>query len=140
MGSTASPIIAGLATDAAYPHVQLAKLNAHWLTTETLFDKTTGDFSNERKPELFITQPDSITKSVAYANWLCNNSLIIGVICPAISEAEQKGLRVDGTTKECYNALKSAAQQEGPVKQVSLIQEVLFTYVPVSEALDPVAQ
>ncbi|KAG6884079.1 hypothetical protein C0993_001602, partial [Termitomyces sp. T159_Od127] len=68
----------GLTTDVAYPRICLAKLNAHWLATEPLFDWTTGDFTKwsnqseiflqqsgldcyvfapQRKPELLIAEP-----------------------------------------------------------------------------------
>ncbi|KAG6892658.1 hypothetical protein C0993_003310, partial [Termitomyces sp. T159_Od127] len=77
---------------------------------------------------------------VAYANWLTNNDLIIGVIQAAVSDAEQEGLVTDGTAKECYNALKARAQSEGPVKQVALIREALTTYAPVSEPLETTAR
>ncbi|KAG5349545.1 hypothetical protein C0989_003244 [Termitomyces sp. Mn162] len=76
-------------TNATYPHIHLAKLNAHWPALETLFDCTTGKFIRwstklkiflqqssldryifmpKKKPEHLIMQPDPRTKLTAYAN------------------------------------------------------------------------
>lgn len=117
-----------MSNDSTYPRIRHAKLNAHWPATEPPFDRTTGEFikwstkleiflqqsgldryifTSEKNPKRLITQPDPSTEPNAYNNWLSNNDLIIGVICAAISDAEQEGLETDGTTKECYDALKS---------------------------------
>ncbi|KAG6877663.1 hypothetical protein C0992_009552 [Termitomyces sp. T32_za158] len=117
-----------MSTDASYPCIRPAKLNAHWPSTIPLFDRATGEFvkwSNkleiflqqsgldryifapENKPSRLIIEPDPVAEPVAYANWLANNDLIIGVIRAAVSDAEQEGLVTDGTAKECYNALKA---------------------------------
>lgn len=159
MGSVSPPNVSSLSTtDSTYPRVRLAKLNAHWPSTEVKFDRTTGEFTKwsirleiflqqsglDRyifgKAERLVTEPDRVTEPVAHANWLSNNDLIIGVIRAAISDAEQEDLNTDGSAKECYDALKARAHREGPVKQVALIREALLTYVPVSEPLDATAR
>ncbi|KAG6887366.1 hypothetical protein C0992_012605 [Termitomyces sp. T32_za158] len=126
-----------LSTDTSYPRIRLAKLNAHWPAAEPPFDRATGEFSkwstkleiflqqsglnryifaSERNPSRLITQPNETMEPNVYANWLSNNDLIIGVICAAVSEAEQEGLETDGSAKECYDALKARAQREGQIK------------------------
>ncbi|KAH0583241.1 hypothetical protein H2248_011121 [Termitomyces sp. 'cryptogamus'] len=87
-----------------------------------------------------MTEPNSSTKPVAYANWLANNDLIIGIIQTAVSKAEQDGLKTNGTAKECYSALKARAQCKGPVKQVVLIHKALTTYAPIAEPVKTLAQ
>ncbi|KAG6863682.1 hypothetical protein C0993_010652, partial [Termitomyces sp. T159_Od127] len=98
-------------TDAAYPRICPAKLNAHWLSTILPFDRTTGKFAKwsnkleiflqqsgldryifapDSKPDRLITEPSESKEPVAHANWLANNDLIVGVICAAVSEAEQE--------------------------------------------------
>ncbi|KAG6901336.1 hypothetical protein C0995_013487, partial [Termitomyces sp. Mi166 len=102
-----------LPTNATYPFIHPAKLNAHWPASEALFNCPTGEFTKwsnklaiflqqssldhyifapEKKPKCLITTPNLDAEPVAHANWLANNDLIIGVICAAISEAEQEGL------------------------------------------------
>ncbi|KAH0586391.1 hypothetical protein H2248_007629 [Termitomyces sp. 'cryptogamus'] len=70
-------------TDTAYSRIRLAKLNTHWPASETLFDRTMGEFTRwstkleiflqqsgldryifapEKKPERLITQPDLKTE------------------------------------------------------------------------------
>lgn len=148
-------------TDALYPCVCSAKLNAHWLTTVSPFDCTTGEFikwSNKLEiflqqsgldcyifapvtnPECLITEPNPSMEPVVHANWLANNGLIIGVICAAISDAEQEGLNTDGTAKECYDSLKAHAQSEGPIRQIALICEALTTYAPTTKPLETTAR
>ncbi|KAG6815379.1 hypothetical protein H0H87_002425, partial [Tephrocybe sp. NHM501043] len=58
----------------------------------------------------------------------------------AISDAEQEGLTTDGTTKDCYDALKAQAQSEGPMKQIALICEAFSTYAPVSKPIENMAR
>ncbi|KAG6838049.1 hypothetical protein H0H87_004332, partial [Tephrocybe sp. NHM501043] len=50
------------------------------------------------------------------------------------SDAEQEGLVTDGTAKECYDALKSRAHREGPVKQVALIRSANSSIEPLPSA------
>lgn len=164
MESTFLPNVTGstaLSSDATYPRIRLTKLNAHWPATEPPFDRTTGEFTkwstklniflqqsgldryifaSDKNPSRLITQPDPITEPNAYANWLSNNDLIIGVIRAAVSESEQEGLETDGSAKECYDALKACAHREGPVKQVALVRQALSTYAPVGEPIDVTAR
>ncbi|KAG6871908.1 hypothetical protein C0995_014985, partial [Termitomyces sp. Mi166 len=117
-----------MATNAAYLHICPAKLNAHWLASKTLFDYAMSEFikwstkleiflqqssldcyifAPEMKPDHLITQLNLNTEPVAYANWLSNNNLIIGMIHAAMLDAEQEELQTDGTMKECYDTLKT---------------------------------
>ena len=147
-------------TDAFYPQICCAKLNTHWPASETPFDHAMGEFSKwstkleiflqqsslnqyifgpMTKPNHLILQPNSKTEANVYANWLSNNNLIISVIQAAVSDAEQEGLVMDGTAKECYNALKSWAHCKGLLKQVTLIHKALSTYIPVLEPIETTA-
>ncbi|KNZ77209.1 hypothetical protein J132_06204 [Termitomyces sp. J132] len=147
-------------TETTYPRICPIKLNAHWPSSEPPFDCMTGKFvkwsmkleifsqqswldhyifTPEKKPDCLIAEPHLVTEPNAYPNWLSNNDLIIGIIHAAVSEAEQEGLIMDSTAKECYDALKAQAQCEGPVKQVALVCEALSTYAPVSEPIDTTA-
>ncbi|KAG5723846.1 hypothetical protein E4T56_gene9843 [Termitomyces sp. T112] len=126
-------------TDAAYSRIRLAKLNTHWPASETLFDRTMGEFTRwstkleiflqqsgldryifapEKKPERLITQPDPKTEH-------CLRKL--------------EGLDTDGMAKECYDTLKARAHHKGPVKQVALVREALSTYAPISEPIETTA-
>ncbi|KAH0591450.1 hypothetical protein H2248_001526 [Termitomyces sp. 'cryptogamus'] len=99
--------ISPMATDAAYPHICPAKLNAHWPTTIPPFDWATSKFMKwlnklkiflqqsgldqyifafENKPDCLITEPSTSKELVAYANWLANNDLIVGIIRAAVSD------------------------------------------------------
>lgn len=150
-----------MSADMTYLRIRLAKLNAHWPANEPPFDRATGEFSkwsnkleiflqqsgldryifvSDKNPNRLITEPNEATEPNAYSNWLSNNDLIIGVIRAAVSEAEQEGLETDGTAKECYDALKTRAQCEGPVKQVALIRQALSTYAPIAEPIDATAR
>ncbi|KAG6871054.1 hypothetical protein C0995_008741 [Termitomyces sp. Mi166 len=96
-------------------------------------------FMPESKPDHLVTEPNPTSKPVAHTNWLTNNDLIVGVICAAISNAEQDSLKTDGTAKECYDALKARAHHKEPIKQVVLIYEALTTYAPVAEPVKTIA-
>ncbi|KAG6880146.1 hypothetical protein C0992_005230 [Termitomyces sp. T32_za158] len=115
-----------------------------WLTKLEIFLQQSGldqyIFALEKSPNRLIRQPNPRNKPNAYANWLSNNDLIIGIIRAAISEGKQEGLETDGFAKECYNTLKAHAQCESPVKQVALIQQALSTYAPIAEPIDTTAQ
>ncbi|KAG6824588.1 hypothetical protein H0H92_006408 [Tricholoma furcatifolium] len=146
-----------LSTDARYPHIHAAKLNAHWSSSEKLFDRLSGNFLQfSTKLEIFLQQcgldhyifscktsplivaPDATTKPHTYNNWLANNGLIIGVIRTAIDHSKHNGLVTDKTAKDCYKSLKSLTLDKGPVVQCALLREALSTFSDPSSPLKPI--
>ncbi|KAF5366759.1 hypothetical protein D9758_006525 [Tetrapyrgos nigripes] len=74
-----------------------------------------------------IAPPDRSSEPRAYSNWKANNGSILGFMGLVIDEAEQEVIEDATTAKEAWKLLVQRHAQEGPVKQVQLIQEALGT-------------
>ncbi|KAG6880661.1 hypothetical protein C0995_005046, partial [Termitomyces sp. Mi166 len=57
----------------------------------------------------------------------------------AMDDIEHRDLITDQGAQHCFDDLKRRAQQEGPIKQISLLQEALSTYCSQTEALPTTA-
>ncbi|THU81492.1 hypothetical protein K435DRAFT_809041 [Dendrothele bispora CBS 962.96] len=71
----------------------------------------------------------------AYSNWWANNGSILGFMGLTISESEQEIINDATTAEEAWTKLKDRHSQEGPVKQVQLIQDALAIRYSASEKL-----
>ena len=89
--------------------------------------------------EPFISVPKASSEPVAYRNWLTNDDLARAVIMTALDEAEYEGLDDAKTAASMYAAVKARAEGEGPVRMVSLIQEVLKIQCSPSQPLTETA-
>ncbi|THU87200.1 hypothetical protein K435DRAFT_804496 [Dendrothele bispora CBS 962.96] len=80
-----------------------------------------------------ILQPDKEKEPRAYSNWNANNGSILGFMGLVIDEAEQEVIEDAVTAQDAWKLLVKRHAQEGPVKQVQLIQEALGIHYSSSE-------
>ncbi|KAG5732659.1 hypothetical protein E4T56_gene16773 [Termitomyces sp. T112] len=83
----------------------------------------------------FLSCPNSNTKPHAHANWNLNDCLAITFLRSALEDIEHRDLVMDKSVRHCFEDLKTQAQQEGPIKQIALLQKALLTYCSQSESL-----
>ncbi|GLB45783.1 hypothetical protein LshimejAT787_2900110 [Lyophyllum shimeji] len=141
-------------SDASHPSIPLIRLQVPWSASNKKLDRTTGEF-NDWSEDLsdaltvngllgyvfdpIIPCPPADTEPRAHANWIANDSLARGFISLAIEKTERDGIPKDKGAKAFYEALKSRANGEGPVKQVALIREAFSTYCSATEPLPTTA-
>ncbi|KAG6876384.1 hypothetical protein C0993_003506 [Termitomyces sp. T159_Od127] len=92
---------------------------------------------------VFLTQiscPSSLTKPVAYANWVSNDDLARAVILTALNDSKYEGLDETKTAASLYRRVKARAEGEGPVCMVTLMQEVLKIQCSPNESLTVTAK
>lgn len=75
-----------------------------------------------------------------YRNWSSNNDLAHAVILMALNESEYDGLDDAKTAASLFSHVKAQAKEEGPVRMVVLIQEVLRIQCSPNEPLTETAQ
>jgi hypothetical protein len=146
--SESTSLHAVLKTDATAPSISALPLKIQW-TGEKL-DKIEGNYPKwcSRAFTNFIMlaglydyvfdpplQPPQVTEPKAYKNWKDNDRLACALIAGALSDAEQDLLDQTKVAKACWLGLKGHHQNEGPVKQVTLLQNALSTKCTRSEPL-----
>ncbi|THU96382.1 hypothetical protein K435DRAFT_797357 [Dendrothele bispora CBS 962.96] len=80
-----------------------------------------------------ILPPNKETEPRAYSNWNANNGSILGFMGLVIDDAEQEVIEEAKTAEAAWKILVQRHAQEGPVKQVQLIQEALSVRYSSSE-------
>ncbi|THV06970.1 hypothetical protein K435DRAFT_789061 [Dendrothele bispora CBS 962.96] len=80
-----------------------------------------------------ILCPSADKEPRAYSNWNANNGSILGFMGLVIDDAEQEIIEGANTAQTAWNLLTQRHAQEGPVKQVQLIQEALNVRYSSSE-------
>ncbi|THU77772.1 hypothetical protein K435DRAFT_877416 [Dendrothele bispora CBS 962.96] len=80
-----------------------------------------------------ILCPSAETEPRAYSNWNANNRSILGFMGLVIDEAEQEIIDGASTAAAAWKLLVQRHAQEGPIKQVQLIQEALNVGYSTSE-------
>ncbi|THU81941.1 hypothetical protein K435DRAFT_872818 [Dendrothele bispora CBS 962.96] len=115
-----------------------------YLKIRTLFPRE-GDNSFKQNQTLWMNQgadgyldgcilcPNADTEPRAYSNWNANNGSILGFMGLVIDDAEQEIIEGANTAQAAWTLLTQRHAQEGPVKQVQLIQEALNVRYSSSE-------
>ncbi|KAF5352139.1 hypothetical protein D9758_009247 [Tetrapyrgos nigripes] len=80
-----------------------------------------------------IIKPDKETEPRAWSNWKANNGSILGFMGLSVEVAEQEAIAKAETAQIAWTSLLKRHGQEGPVKQVQLIQEALSIRYSPSE-------
>jgi len=133
-------------SDAIRPRIALARISTNF--TSDLLDKTVGNWktwSSRIRDNLAICGlgghikelkegekrpiPDSLTQPVAHDNWNTNDGMAWAYICLNCATIESELLDDIDTAYKCFKALETYHLNEGPVKQVNLIQNALAQHV-----------
>ncbi|KAG6901743.1 hypothetical protein C0995_008308 [Termitomyces sp. Mi166 len=72
---------------------------------------------------------------IANQNWVMNNDLAQAIILTMLDKSKYEGLDESKTAANLYAQVKAWADGEGPVRMISLIQEVLRIQCSPSESL-----
>ncbi|THU81686.1 hypothetical protein K435DRAFT_808885 [Dendrothele bispora CBS 962.96] len=128
-----------LSSDTTRPSVSIITLNTSLFKHDTL-SKDQNHFSSWKRQFVQtlrmnqgadgyldgrILQPNKDEEPRAYSNWNANNGSILGFMGLVIDEAEQEIIEDAVTAQDAWKLLVQRHAQEGPVKQVQLIQEAL---------------
>ena len=143
-------------TDAATPSIHTISIcGADWKHDKFNRNSATANFSKwlkdlqihlsllGLKPYIFeplISPPSALTAPVAYQNWCLNDDLTRAVILTALDDCEYDGLDKTKTTVNLYGQVKTRAEGEGPVRMITLIQEVLKIQCSPTEPLPATAR
>ncbi|THU94136.1 hypothetical protein K435DRAFT_839995 [Dendrothele bispora CBS 962.96] len=136
-----------LASDTTRPSVSIITLNTSLFKHDSL-SKDQNHFSSWKRQFIqtlrmnqgadgYLTGrilcPSADTEPRAYSNWNANNGSILGFMGLVIDEAEQEVIDGASTAEAAWKLLVKRHAQEGPVKQVQLIQEALNVRYSPSE-------
>ncbi|THU78597.1 hypothetical protein K435DRAFT_811417 [Dendrothele bispora CBS 962.96] len=128
-----------LASDTTRPSVSIITLNTSLFKHDSL-SKDQNHFSSWKRQFIQtlrmnqgadgyldgrILCPSAETEPRAYSNWNANNGSILGFMGLVVDDAEQEIIEGAKTAEAAWNLLVQRHAQEGPVKQVQLIQEAL---------------
>lgn len=81
------------------------------------------------------TKPSQYFKPKAHKNWANNDRLTCTTMTGAVNDAEQEYLITKKGARECWLEIQNRHQNEGPVKQVTLLHIALSTKCSLSEPL-----
>ncbi|THU84703.1 hypothetical protein K435DRAFT_870015 [Dendrothele bispora CBS 962.96] len=135
-----------LASDTTRPSIAIITLNTSLFKHDSL-SKDQNDFSWKRQfiQTLQMNQgvdgyldgrilpPNRDSEPCAYSNWNVNNGSILGFMGLLIDDVEQEVIDGATTAQATWNLLVQRHAQEGPVKQVQLIQEAFNVCYSSSE-------
>ena len=79
--------------------------------------------------------PLATSKPHAHANWLHNDELAFNFILDNIEDREQTLVITKKMAKECWDTLEQRHVQEGPMRQLQLIQEAMSICCSTTESL-----
>ncbi|THU85476.1 hypothetical protein K435DRAFT_869225 [Dendrothele bispora CBS 962.96] len=108
-------------SDTTRPSVSIITLNTSLFKHDSL-SKDQNHFSSWRQTEPHV-----------YSNWNANNGSILGFMGLVTDNAEQEVIKDAKTAQATWKLLVQRHTQEGPVKQVQLIQEALNVHYSSSE-------
>ncbi|THU84427.1 hypothetical protein K435DRAFT_806709 [Dendrothele bispora CBS 962.96] len=136
-----------LASDTTRPSVAIITLNTSLFKHDSL-SKDQNHFSSWKRQFIQtlrmnqgadgyldgrILPPNRDSEPRAYSNWNANNGSILGFMGLVIDDAEQEVIDGAATAQVAWDLLVQRHAQEGPVKQVQLIQEALNVRYSSSE-------
>ncbi|TFK70039.1 hypothetical protein BDN72DRAFT_767054, partial [Pluteus cervinus] len=79
--------------------------------------------------------PDKTLYPLALATWTHNDKVVRGYIRHNIDDHERELVEGDLSALQCWDTLKKHHEDEGPIKQVNLIQGALNTRIPRDETM-----